>query len=87
MVDTGDLKSDFFKGHLIENLLRCNGFSIELSPWEAQLPPELPPNFEKPARHIFKFHTRRYGGIGRHSRLKICQRRLCTGSSPVSGTN
>ena len=34
----------------------------------------------------FKFHTRRYGGIGRHSRLKICQRRLCTGSSPVSGT-
>ena len=29
---------------------------------------------------------RRYDGIGRHSRLKICQERFCTGSSPVSGT-
>ena len=52
--DTRDLKSDFFKGHLIENLLHCNGFSIELSHLEAQLPPELPPNFTQPARFIFQ---------------------------------
>ena len=49
-VDTGDIKSDFFKGHLIENLLRCNGFSTELSPLEAQLPPD----FTQPARLIFQ---------------------------------
>lgn len=70
----------------LEKSLIFNGFSHsnKCNFWD--VPPDVPREVSVLQRHPGDNFIRRYGGIGRHSRLKICLKQFSTGSSPVSGT-
>ena len=84
--DTGDLKSCALFRTISKKAVVPQRIFYLINFVFKELPPKVPREVPLLKRSPWNNFIRRYDEIGRHSRLKICQRKLCTGSSPVSGT-